>query len=237
MAGKSDRVTKRSDWIYVIGLPLIFSFLFMLIIICIVLISSLDTSSSTYSSDYASLLGTIGTVILAAITVAALVANDKVTRDNLKLNTKNLDLNAKNLELNSKNIELNARMFELQTQPRVAVEVAPSMAPKGVNMIVRNSGNGIARNVRFLDFADIQVMKGRSLADIDFIKNGIPYMPPNQSYQAFAALLKPEDEPMGELRFTLNYEDLAGVKYEQKIQISMESFRAFFIPPRIRDIG
>ena len=78
------------------------------------------------------------------------------------------------------------RMREVQTEPKVSVrtELSHDVGHGGIELVVRNEGQGPAQNVRFEFEGDPYYFnKDRPFDQLPVIKNGLPYLGPNQSFR------------------------------------------------------
>ncbi|PKL57955.1 MAG: hypothetical protein CVV34_04830, partial [Methanomicrobiales archaeon HGW-Methanomicrobiales-5] len=75
------------------------------------------------------------------------------------------------------------KMREAQTEPKISVFVETH--PKFFlikNLVIRNIGLGTAYNLKFSVFPDFKTYNCGMLSEMTIIKNGIPHLPPNNSY-------------------------------------------------------
>lgn len=164
----------------------------------------LNPDSSSYTSNAAELNSALATTFLAIVTLITLMANNRTTKKNLKLTQ---------------------IMAEAQIQPQLSVEVEWGEKPKVLYMALKNVGRGVAKNVQFRNVVDFEIIRGKKLSDVSFIKNGIKYVPLNQEYRTWISILKHPTQSYATLHFVMSYEDVLGKKYEEEVHIDLESFR------------
>ena len=71
------------------------------------------------------------------------------------------------------------KMRKAQTEPRISIYVQPCQVSMSFfDIVIKNIGLGPAYDVRFEILEEFDVKEGRKLSEIDFIKEGINYMPP-----------------------------------------------------------
>lgn len=78
------------------------------------------------------------------------------------------------------------KMRKAQTEPNVSVYVQPSHVwMHFFDFVVKNIGLGPAYDVKFKILEEFAIKNDRKLSDIDFMKEGINYMPPNYSVSSY----------------------------------------------------
>lgn len=182
------------------GLAFVAYILVFLFYASFTLIYVLNKSSPSYASDSAQVLSAIATVLLTVVTIATLMANNSTTKENLRL-TK--------------------LMAESLTEPLIAVEIAPAERPDLLKMIITNVGNGVARDVNFSNVPDFQIFENKKLNNIDFIKRGIRYFPPGQSFSTLVTDLDccQKLNKTTVLQFTISYKNAAGKDYTEPVTL------------------
>lgn len=77
------------------------------------------------------------------------------------------------------------RMREVQTEPWVSVHAELSdVGHGGLELVIRNEGQGPARNIRFEFQGDPNYFEGTvPLDQLPVIKNGLPYLGPSQTFR------------------------------------------------------
>jgi hypothetical protein len=78
------------------------------------------------------------------------------------------------------------KMRKAQTEPKISIYLQPCQASfHFFDLVVKNIGAGPAYDVKFKILEEFDVKEGRKLSEMDFIKEGIKYMPPNYSIISF----------------------------------------------------
>ena len=81
------------------------------------------------------------------------------------------------------------RMREVQTEPRVSMylELSDRIGHGGMELVIRNEGQGGAENIRFDFEGDPTYFIGNGqqwpIDKIPIIKNGLPYLGPSQTFR------------------------------------------------------
>src|SRR4028119_1877179 len=88
------------------------------------------------------------------------------------------------------------------------------------NIVVRNIGHGIAKNITFEFSAPLQSTSGRDITELPYFRNGINFMAPQtdlpavwDSYQNVVQNLRAKGLTSG-ITITSHYEDRQGERYE-----------------------
>lgn len=113
-------------------------------------------------------------------------------------------------------------MREVQTEPRVSVVFQPREEwINFIDLIVKNIGLGPAYDIKFNVKPDFEYRKGRSLSEINFIKNGVKYLNPNQKIQFFLTNLVEGFDKKVKIPFTIevSYKNKFGKKYSENFVI------------------
>lgn len=94
------------------------------------------------------------------------------------------------------------------------------------NIVVRNIGNGTAKNISFEFSAPIETTSGRNITDLPYFQNGINFMAPHtdlatvwDSYQNVVQTLRKKGLTEG-ITITSRYEDRQGERYETEWTIN-----------------
>ena len=120
-------------------------------------------------------------------------------------------------------------MRKSQTEPKISVFLQISrVAIHCVDLVVKNVGLGAAYNVRFEVLEEFDVRGGRKLSDIDFIHEGISYMPPNYSIETFFLQMMGErykEVIDRKIKIKAIYENSEGKKISEIIHINMSQFK------------
>jgi hypothetical protein len=78
------------------------------------------------------------------------------------------------------------RLREAQTEPRVSIraELSDYAGHGGMDLVIRNEGQGPAQNVRFGFVGEPSYFdEKRPINELPVIKNGLPYLGPNQTFR------------------------------------------------------
>lgn len=113
-------------------------------------------------------------------------------------------------------------MREAQTEPRVSVVFQPREEwINFIDLIVKNIGLGPAYDIKFDVKPDFEYRNGQSLSQINFIKNGVKYLDPNQKIQFFLTSMVENFDKKVKTPFTIEvtYKNKFGKKYSEKFVI------------------
>ncbi len=78
------------------------------------------------------------------------------------------------------------RMRRLQEDPRVLISIEPSEHWVALlNLVVRNTGNGVAHDIRFSVGGDFEYAPGKLLSQLSLIQRGLPTLVPGGRWQFF----------------------------------------------------
>jgi hypothetical protein len=120
------------------------------------------------------------------------------------------------------------KMRKAQTEPQVSIYLQPCQAAfHFFDIVVRNIGAGPAYDVRFQILQEFDVKQGRKLSEVDFIKEGINYMPPNYSITSFLfGVLGQYKEIIDKsLKITVSYKNSERKETIEIIEINMSQFK------------
>ena len=83
------------------------------------------------------------------------------------------------------------KMREAQTEPKISVSFdLNERTGYGMDMVIRNEGQGSAKNIKFKFQGDPTYFdKNRPIDQLPIIKNGLNYQAPNQSFRFFLGML------------------------------------------------
>jgi hypothetical protein len=114
------------------------------------------------------------------------------------------------------------KMREAQTEPKISVYVESN--PKYhilKNLVIRNVGLGSAYNIKFSNFPDFKIFGGKKLGELKIIKNGIPHLPPNNSYEFVFTNLREDFEENAKYPFdiTVEYQNSMKKEYSDSFEI------------------
>jgi hypothetical protein len=106
-----------------------------------------------------------------------------------------------------------------QDRPQIIVD-ADYTGRFTTNIVVRNIGNGMARNIRFEFSAPIETTSGQDITELPYFKHGLNFMAPHtdiasvwDSYQNVVHNLRDKGLTEG-ITITSKYEDRQGESYE-----------------------
>lgn len=120
------------------------------------------------------------------------------------------------------------KMRKAQTEPQVAMYLQPCQASFSFfDLIVKNIGSGPAYDVKFEVIEEFDVKEGRKLSEVDFIKEGIAYMPPNYNIVSFFfGVLGQYNEIIDKrLKIKVLYKNLYKKPLSETITINMSQFK------------
>lgn len=127
------------------------------------------------------------------------------------------------------------RMREVQTEPKVSVhaELNDEHGHGGIDLVVRNEGQGPARNVRFEFHGDATYFdKDRPLDQLPVIKNGLPYLGPNQTFRFLMGWLfgerftRANEAPW---TFVVRYENQSGKCRQETYVVDFSQFAQLIV--------
>ncbi len=112
-----------------------------------------------------------------------------------------------------------------QDRPQIIVD-ADYTGRFTTNIVVRNIGNGMARNIRFEFSAPIETTSGQDITELPYFKHGLNFMAPHtdiasvwDSHQNVVRTLRDKGLTEG-ITITLKYEDRQGESYETMWRIN-----------------
>ena len=138
------------------------------------------------------------------------------------------------------------RLREVQTEPRVSVrlELAERVEHGGLELVIRNEGQGPAQNIRFNFQGDPTYFIGygqrQPIDQVPIIKNGLPYLGPGQSFRFLLGWLfgeafeRANQEPW---IFHIGYENQGGRSKEDSHLLDFSQFTGLIVgngPPLVR---
>lgn len=123
------------------------------------------------------------------------------------------------------------RMRRVQTNPSISVHVEPSeFGLNFINLHIRNTGAGAARNLRLRLSRDYEWMSGRRLSERGLFKHAIPYLAPGQVLTTFLLSIldhtRTGSNSLGHLNFGViaEYESDSGETFSETIAVNFEHF-------------
>lgn len=138
------------------------------------------------------------------------------------------------------------RMREVQTEPRVSVrlELATHVGHGGIELVVRNEGQGPAQNIQFNFQGDptyfIDHGQQQPTDQIPVIKNGLPYLGPNQEFRILLGWLFGESferASQGPWTFHIDYENQLGKPLNCGYTLDFSQFSGLIVgggPPLVK---
>jgi len=120
------------------------------------------------------------------------------------------------------------KMRKAQTEPKIAVYIQHcQVSMHFYDFVVKNIGLGPAYDVKFKILEEFDVKEDRKLSDIEFIKEGINYMPPNYSVTSyFFRMLGQYEEIINKnLKIKVLYKNSEKKEISEVININMSQFK------------
>ena len=138
------------------------------------------------------------------------------------------------------------RMREVQTEPRVSVRVqADHTGHPGYELIIRNDGQGVAKNVSFEFEGDPSYFRSSWVSrspprinQLPVIKDGLDYLEPNQVYRfPLGTVIAEEFERAAKSPWTFRtqYESLYGKRKKDICIVDFSQFRGMLFEPNHLD--
>lgn len=121
------------------------------------------------------------------------------------------------------------RMRKSQTEPKIAIYLQRNRAALGFfDLVIKNIGLGPAYNVTFQVLEEFKVEQGRNLSAIDFIHEGINYMPPDYTIETFffSIIGKQYAEIINKnIKIRVEYKNSEGKSISEIIKLNMSQFK------------
>jgi hypothetical protein len=124
-------------------------------------------------------------------------------------------------------VEEMKRAREAQEQPEIIVDFDAISHPPFIQLVVHNIGNGAARYVKFSFEPELIASNGRNYSkSVTFLKEGIPFMPPNRKLTQLFDRIPDLLESKKPLAFdvTLSFEDVRGNVYSRVIPLDLKVY-------------
>jgi len=140
------------------------------------------------------------------------------------------------------------RMRLAQTEPEIFANLQPKEEDvKVIDLIIGNSGHGTALNIEFEVNPDFEYEKDEFLSQLSFIKEGIPYLAPNQILKSYLTWIDAVDSFTFDklakpFTIQIKYENINGKKFKRIYPIdlsplgSLTSVKIPSIPKNINKI-
>ncbi|MCJ7457546.1 MAG: hypothetical protein MUP17_00965 [candidate division Zixibacteria bacterium] len=109
------------------------------------------------------------------------------------------------------------KMREAQTQPEISITIEPrGESINWIDLIIENTGLGIAENITFKVDPDFEYFKGHLLSQKGFIKNGLKCLAPKQKRSFFLTPIGTGEEYQQKIktafRIKVSYQNSTGTK-------------------------
>lgn len=141
------------------------------------------------------------------------------------------------------------QMREAQTEPRVSMRLEMDHTGlHGYELVIRNEGQGVARNVRFEFEGDSSYFRKSfkrgvlpTVDQLPIIKDGIPFLESGQTFRYSLGMVSEEEfnrAAGGPWIFRVRYENLYGKEKRDAHTLDFSQFRGmFFAPNRLVEIS
>jgi len=128
--------------------------------------------------------------------------------------------------LTGKLVSETRKMREVQTEPNIFVSLQSKEHWIGlIDLMIQNIGLGAAYNLKFELEPDFEYSKGRFLSELNFIKNGVNYLAPNQQIKHFLTSLIGRGElEKTKIKFRVKYENYLGKEYQKSYILDFSEF-------------
>lgn len=127
------------------------------------------------------------------------------------------------------------KLREVQTEPRVGVQVEPNHPSRGYDLVIRNTGQGAAQNVRFEFLGDPTYFRDSfggnappPVNQLPVVKDGLVYMEPGYTLTFPLGTTSPKEfdratrEPW---EFRVEYENLGGKRRKNNCLVDFSQFK------------
>jgi len=106
----------------------------------------------------------------------------------------------------------------------IAYLVNSETSPDIVSLIIKNIGNGVARNLRFKIIKDIDYPNGSPLAEIGIFNKNLDFFPPNNMNKYILLSLAVDYENMSKdyIEFDITYDDAIKSNKSQKFKLEFK---------------
>jgi len=122
-------------------------------------------------------------------------------------------------------------MRRSQTNPEVSVSLSHNeISISFIDLLVENIGMGPAYDIKFKVIKDFELLKGRKLTEVGFVKNGIRYMAPRQNLRLYLAsfIENPKELEEKEIELIVSYKNGLEENFERKFVLSFSQYASFF---------
>lgn len=131
--------------------------------------------------------------------------------------------------LTAKLVSETKRMRKAQTDPEVSITLIHNdISISFIDLLVKNIGMGPAYDIKFKVLKDFELLKGRMLSEVGFIKYGIKYFSPNQSMRLYLASFidNPKELEKKEIEISVSYKNSIGELFNRPFVLSFSQFSA-----------
>jgi len=128
--------------------------------------------------------------------------------------------------LTGKLVSETRKMREVQTEPSIFVNLYLKEDWAGlIDLVIQNIGSGAAYNLKFELNPDFEYRKERFLSRVNFIKNGVNSLAPNQQIKHFlTSLVGREELEETKIEFKVKYENSTGKSYQREYTLDFSEF-------------
>lgn len=122
-----------------------------------------------------------------------------------------------------------SREFHLEAF-MIAYLVNSETSPNIVSLIIKNIGNGVARNLRFKIIKDIDYPNGNSLAEIGIFNKNLDFFPPNYSnkYLLLSLMKNYENKSKDYIEFEVTYDDAIKTNKSQIFKLEFKDIEGIW---------
>lgn len=118
------------------------------------------------------------------------------------------------------------KMREIQTEPNIFISLQSKEERAGfIDLVIQNIGLGAAHKLKFDLRTDFEYSKGRFLSRVNFIKNGVNYLAPNQPIKHFlTGLVGKKELEKTKIVIRVEYENFMGKLYQKEYILDFSEF-------------
>ena len=110
-------------------------------------------------------------------------------------------------------------------------------SPDIVSLIIKNIGNGVARNIKFKIIKDINYSNGNPLSEIGIFNKNLDFFPPNNTNRYILLSLAEDYEIRSKdyIEFEITYDDAIKTNKSQKFKLDFKDVAGIgkLTPPRL----
>ena len=167
-------------------------------------------------NEHAAVIQALATVVLIFFTVGLCCATKKMATSSKET-----------AEATKLLVDENRKLREDAKRPQMSAKLKP-MAEHGdfIQLVLNNSGRGVALNVRFQLEGDEEDFKSHKIKDLRGNSVPINFMSQGESetYELGARRTLFAEPPMRPFSVVVNYEDVDGQSYEERIEFDVKQF-------------